>query len=211
MSTIFPARARASNLVNSVRSGFTLVEVLGVVAIIAVLTAIVLTVIANAQDAAKRARAERNVAILNEAMESYMAGGGVFTAAADMQSLERVNVIVNSLRSTHPSALSIGGPFLAGYMLPEIAAVGWRAVAKSREIEGRQQLYFDVTKEEGEMGITGFGSGPLPNGFEPIGISAGVSSSASNLMGSPTLSVSHGAGTGYNNEQEAYSDKGSYY
>ena len=84
--------------------GFTLVELLAVVAIIAVLTAVVVNSIGNAIQASEQAAINRQVQVLNSAYQSYMAAGGAPVA--------NVTDVVAALQSNAELVSGITSPFI---------------------------------------------------------------------------------------------------
>ena len=87
--------------------GFTLVELLGVVAIIAVLATVSITSISGAIQGGREAAAKRQIQTLNSAYQNYLAAGGV-TTTSDAQ------VAINTLTSAVqlPNSTQTVGPFL---------------------------------------------------------------------------------------------------
>lgn len=87
--------------------GFTLVELLGVVAIIAVLATVSITSISGAIQGGREAAAKRQIQTLNSAYQNYLAAGGV--AAGNTAS-----AVITELTSTVtlPGSSQTVGPFL---------------------------------------------------------------------------------------------------
>lgn len=165
--------------------GVTLVELLGVIAIITVLSSVVIVSISGANEAAKQARAEHNVAILNEGIERFMSRGGDLTSILDSGSPEVA--LVNTLRSSDANIVRMGGPFIDSAMGPEMASTGWRAILKHRIIDGAMQVYFDVTDESSDSGIIGFKHASMPADFIPIGVPASLGKNMAPTDAAPSL------------------------
>lgn len=78
----------------SLASGFTLLELLVVMAIIAILAGLILSTAGGIQNKAARARAESEIAALSAALESYKADNGDYPLSADFPN---TNLATNSL------------------------------------------------------------------------------------------------------------------
>jgi prepilin-type N-terminal cleavage/methylation domain-containing protein len=87
--------------------GFTLVELLGVVAIIAVLATVSITSISGAIQGARESASKRQIQTLNSAYQNYLAAGGV--AAGNS-----ATAVITELTSTVtlPGSTQTVGPFL---------------------------------------------------------------------------------------------------
>ena len=87
--------------------GFTLVELLGVVAIIAVLATVSITSISGAIQGGREASAKRQIQTLNSAYQNYLAAGGSATG----QTLTSINTALQAALPLPNSSQSVG-PFL---------------------------------------------------------------------------------------------------
>ena len=92
--------------------GFTLVELLGVVAIIAVLATVSITSISGAIQGGREASSKRQIQTLNSAYQNYLAAGGVASgtnAAAVITELTNTITLPNSTQTVGPFLLSNPG------------------------------------------------------------------------------------------------------
>src|SRR5262252_1150174 len=71
--------------------GFTLIELVLVVGIIAVLSALVLSTVGYARKKGARARAETEIAAMSAACENYKADNGIYPTNSDTDTLNPVN------------------------------------------------------------------------------------------------------------------------
>lgn len=167
-------------------SGVTLLEMLAVISIILVLSSVVMISVANVSEGAQRAKAERNAALLNTAIEQYSSMGGDLSAA--LSEGNPVSAVINSLRSSQPAAIRMGGPFIDSGKGPIMSSDGWRVYLSSRVVQtnARVQIFFEITNSAGVSGIEGFTPMAEPTGFIPIGL---MSLDSTNIMssGAPVL------------------------
>jgi len=167
-------------------AGVTLLEMLAVISIILVLSSVVMVSVSGISEGAKRARAERNASLLNGAIEQYSSKGGDLSGAISMS--DPMSVVVNSLRSSQPAAIRMGGPFIDSGMGPVMSTTGWRVYLASRVVQtnARPQIYFELTNGPGVSGIEGFTPAAEPSGFTPLGL---MTLDSTNILssGAPSL------------------------
>ena len=166
-------------LSSSALCAFTLMEMLSVIAIILVLSSVVMLSVSGVTESAQRARAERNAALLNEAIEKYSAKGGDLSSIIATPAFgstttgdsAAVSGVVNTLRSMHANMVRMGGPFIDAGMSPILTNTGWRTYLVGRVVQtnARTQLYFDITNSGSVVGVTGFEPGSSVNMGVPIG------------------------------------------
>jgi len=110
-------------------SGYSLIELLGVIAIIFALAIIAMPSYFGAATATKAGVAESNAAYLNSAIEQYDQAGGLMTAQVPMQingstadaELAEVQVLCRLATSENNFASGMTGPFIAPYQNPVIS------------------------------------------------------------------------------------------
>lgn len=94
------------NLKSSLKAGFSLVEMLVVIAIIGIIAAIAIPNIGNINDSARQASAKRNAQSIASVVNAAIAAGADVTAITDKASL------ITAAQKTGDAALSPGnGPF----------------------------------------------------------------------------------------------------
>lgn len=99
-----------TSLTFSQGKGFTLVELLAVVAIIAVLASVIISAVGNSTQAAEMASVRRQLQTLNSAWQQYKAAGGTTPPGNDGEVLEP---LLDALTSDAViPATGIRGPFL---------------------------------------------------------------------------------------------------
>lgn len=151
-------------------AGFTVMELMAVIAIVLLLTSVASIGIRGAIDASRTARAKHNARLLNEGIERFMSRGGDPTQF--LNSTNPTVTIVDNLRSQHAKSLAFGGPFIDPSKGAKLATNGWRAVMISTNIQAgaRTQIFFKATNSGTQTGIEGFEVQVLPPDFEPVGI-----------------------------------------
>lgn len=92
---------------HSKKAGFTLVELLAVVAIIAVLAGVVIAAMGNATSRAKLTAMQRQEQVLNSAYQTFVAGGGM-----PFDNSATVGEVLNSLLANDMLSYGVRGPFL---------------------------------------------------------------------------------------------------
>ncbi len=90
---------RLTNVYGKRDNAFTLIELIVVVGIIAILSALVLSTVGYARKKAGRARAETEIAAMSAACESYKADNGIYPQNGDTNTLDPTN----NFDSTPPS------------------------------------------------------------------------------------------------------------
>lgn len=113
------------------KGGFTLVELLAVIAIIAVLAGVVIASIGNATTAAQDASVSRQEQVLNSALQNHIAAGGA--AATD------VNNTLAALTAATTYVSGITGPMLL--TTPPLSMTDGSGTTLNLAISGGQFVY----------------------------------------------------------------------
>ena len=114
------------NAVTSERRGFSLVEILVIVALIGVVSTVAIPIITGVPDAAKKEKLEQDVAVVNNAIDSYLASGG------DLDELTSGNVLT-ALKSRvyggmPAEMMGPQGPFLDPTVTTNATDFAWSAL-----------------------------------------------------------------------------------
>lgn len=165
-------------------SGLTLVELLGAVSVVMVLTSVALMGLKGIKEYSEEGRARNNIRTLNEALERFASRGGDPNKALNGNDGDSPENLIDTLRSTHPAMLSMGGPFLDADRGPVMGGDGtWRVIARKlnlhfnadntpaldpRTNEPRTTVFFELMDPEGKIrkysSTTGPGQGGVADG-----------------------------------------------
>jgi len=107
------------------RSGFSLLEALLVVAVIGLLASVVIPVIQQSPDAAKKEKLEQDVVIVNNAIDTYLAAGGsqgALNAGGVVEALKQ-----RVLGGVTAEMTGVMGPFLDPRVTTNASDFGWSA------------------------------------------------------------------------------------
>lgn len=109
----------------------SLLELLGAMSIVMLLTSVGLMGIQGLKEASEEGRARNNIRTLNEALERFAARGGDPSVALNGEDGASPEPLINTLRASHPRVLSMGGPFLDPDRGPVMGGDGtWRVIAR---------------------------------------------------------------------------------
>jgi prepilin-type N-terminal cleavage/methylation domain-containing protein len=156
-------------------SGFTLVELLTVITIIAILTGLVLGLAGYAHRKAASSRAETEIAGLSVACESYKADNGIYprlsgttepTTSALSDGLAAIRGGVVTSGNNDPTAAAYASASL--YLYKELSG----DKNADRAVDSGQKNYFDFKPN---MLLPAGGAGPVTAIIDPFGYSYGYS------------------------------------
>lgn len=126
--------------------GFSLVEMIVVVAVVGVLASVTVPLVTGVPDASKKAKLEQDVALVNNAIDAYLASGG------DPANLTATGVLgaLKSRVSGGTAAEMMGpqGPFLAPTVTTNVPDFSWSAIFTTDPrprfvvVQGRQGVVF---------------------------------------------------------------------
>ena len=133
-------RAKPMKMMPPNNLGFTMVELLVTVAVVAILSSIAIPIVRGFPDAAKKDKLEQNVIMVNNAIDTYLASGGEST------NLTSANVI-DALKSrvyagTAAEMMGPQGPFLDLRIVTNSTDFGWSALF----VAGPQRPRFNVVQ-----------------------------------------------------------------
>lgn len=106
--------------------GFTMVELLVTVAVIAILSSIAIPIVRGFPDAAKKDKLEQNVILVNNAIDTYLASGGKPT---NLTSANVIDVLKSRIYAgTAAEMMGPQGPFLDLRIVTNSTDFGWSAL-----------------------------------------------------------------------------------
>ena len=108
MPTFVPSKVFAPHRGASPRAGFTLVEILLVVAVVAILSGVAMVAVTNTRESTRVSKLESDVATINAAIQVYQVNGGALPAIATPQQ------ILDKLKTSADTASAAAIPGLHG-------------------------------------------------------------------------------------------------
>jgi|GEM_PF-1491709 len=108
MPTFVPSKVFAPQRGASPRAGFTLVEILLVVAVVAILSGVAMVAVTNTRESTRVSKLESDVATINAAIQVYQVNGGALPAIATPQQ------ILDKLKTSADTASAAAIPGLHG-------------------------------------------------------------------------------------------------
>ena len=170
---VFPGTCRRVRRDEHGYNGFTLIELVLVVGIITVLSALVLSTVGYARKKGAFARAESEIAALSAACENYKSDNGIYPTSSDTNSL-------NAQTSFNPTAYQTASQYLYGELSGDR---NFNFVIDPSEQGNRSYFVFkatppsaDGTSNSGILSITRSGSSYTVNYIlDPFGNSYGYS------------------------------------
>lgn len=175
---------------NKIHTAFTLIELLTVIAIIAILMGLVISVAGMVQTKSSRDRASAEIAALSAAMESYKADNGIYPMGTASDALERST---GSPKAYAASASSYKPASLELYK----ALSGDENANFAREGDERQNtVYFEFETKKGM--VEGASNRNVTAIIDPWGDSYGYSTAYAAALQNATSSVPAATDVGYN-------------
>jgi type II secretory pathway pseudopilin PulG len=190
--------------------GLSLLELLGAMSIVMLLTSVGIMGLQGVKEASEEGRARNNIRTLNEALERFAARGGDPNVALNGGDGASPEDLINTLRSNQPAVLRMGGPFLDPDKGPVMGGDGtWRVIARRLPLhykvespgaapvpvtdpktgEPRMTVFFELMNPEGKVrqfstqGAAAGGAGGGAAGGSADWVDAGLGTNVQGIIG----------------------------
>ena len=149
-----PANGAPCGAAARVRAGFTLVEILLVVAAVAILSGAAVVAIGNARESTRVGKLESDVATLNAAIQAYLVNGGSLPASATPQQiLDRLKTTADA--ATASTIPGLRGSFVDRRLTTEMQTAAEAGTTQARALWSGANRRF-VVATSGAIGVKNF-------------------------------------------------------